>query len=282
MKPANPTTIGQRIRWARNNAGLTQQQVADHFGIARVSVTQWEGDKTAPESDKYPELARLLDVPVEWLIAQTGPVPVSKELLSTLESSTAPRRVKVISSFDPDTYEQSDDDPSWTGVGAGRVDGRLNFKAALPGGMAEIAASTGAGLGKVDDDRAVRIMAQGIAAGHPVVNEWVIPNSYVRNGLGARPSEVIILPVVGHSMEPLLRANDRILVDTSQNVWMGDAVYVISDGDSILRVKTVKKVTSSNPPRYRIVSEANPNDPETLDHDQFQIVGRVVGRFSQM
>lgn len=83
-------------------------------------------------------------------------------------------------------------------------------------------------------------------------------------------------------MEPMLKANDRVLVDISQNTWLGDAVYVIDDGDTVLRAKTIKKVTASNPPQYRIVSEAAPEEVEVLTADQFKIVGRVVGRFTRM
>lgn len=55
-------TLGSRIRAARLAAKLTQQQVADHFGIKRVNVTQWEGDTTRPDGYRLPDLARLLGV----------------------------------------------------------------------------------------------------------------------------------------------------------------------------------------------------------------------------
>jgi transcriptional regulator with XRE-family HTH domain len=55
-------TLGSRIRAARKAANLTQQQVADHFGIKRVNVTQWESDTTRPDGYRLPDLARLLQV----------------------------------------------------------------------------------------------------------------------------------------------------------------------------------------------------------------------------
>ncbi|WP_081784773.1 helix-turn-helix domain-containing protein [Nitratireductor aquibiodomus] len=50
-------TIGSRIKQARASRGLTQKQVADHFGIQRVSVTQWESDTTTPDVERIPALA---------------------------------------------------------------------------------------------------------------------------------------------------------------------------------------------------------------------------------
>lgn len=266
-------TLGARLKFARTAAKLKQHEVAKHFGIKRENVSQWESDTTKPDVEKFPALELLYRTSISWLIEGVGEPP-------SPENRDGEKR--LVSSFDPDQPDNEEFDADWSGDGAGLVNGHLNFNARWPGGLPEIAARAGAGVGAIEDDRGVRISAHGIATGHPVVNEWVIPNGYIRNGLGARPSEVIILPVVGHSMEPILRANDRVLVDTSQNIWMGDAVYVIDDGDTVLRVKTVQKVTSSNPPKFRIVSEASPDKFETLEAGQFHIVGRVVGRFSQM
>lgn len=67
--------LGSRIRAARRAAGLTQQQVADHFDIKRVNVTQWEGDTTKPDGYRIPELAKILGVSVEWLRDGAGNGP---------------------------------------------------------------------------------------------------------------------------------------------------------------------------------------------------------------
>lgn len=72
-------TIGSRIKTARQARGLTQQQVADHFGIRRVSVTQWESDTTTPTVERLSELAMLLGVTPEWLLSQTGAGPAIVE-----------------------------------------------------------------------------------------------------------------------------------------------------------------------------------------------------------
>lgn len=190
--------------------------------------------------------------------------------------------LRLIESFSPEDPDP-EFDPDWEErSGAAIVDGILRFTGNIPGSQPELAAHAGAGLGKLDDQRDGRVNHGGIVSGHVVKDEWVLPHAYVRNALDAQPTQVVILPVIGHSMEPMLFANDRILVDVSQNVWVGDAVYVIDDGDMVLRAKTIRKVTASNPPEYRIISEATPNESDTLTADQFRIVGRVVGRITKM
>jgi len=70
-------TLGERIRYAREAARLTQAAVAKHFGIARVSVTQWESNTTKPDIDRIGDLADLLNTSAEWLLKRDGYPPLT-------------------------------------------------------------------------------------------------------------------------------------------------------------------------------------------------------------
>lgn len=72
-------TIGERLKWARKRAGLTQPGVAKKFGISRNAVSLWESDKTAPEADKLSVLAVLFRVSIEWLWTGRGSPEVTAE-----------------------------------------------------------------------------------------------------------------------------------------------------------------------------------------------------------
>lgn len=63
-------TLGGRIRRLREAAGLTLQQIGDHFRppISRGAVAQWERDETRPDQDKLVELAEKLRVTVDELL----------------------------------------------------------------------------------------------------------------------------------------------------------------------------------------------------------------------
>jgi len=69
------SSLGERIRIARVAAGLTQNDIAKHFGIARPNVTQWESGTTRPDQDRLPELAKLLNVSLDWLLNDAGEPP---------------------------------------------------------------------------------------------------------------------------------------------------------------------------------------------------------------
>ncbi|ABS12950.1 helix-turn-helix domain-containing protein [Brucella anthropi] len=85
-------TIGDRIRRARTQKGFTQQQLADHFGIARVSVTQWENNTTQPGSDKLIGLTELLGGDAEWYITGHGMPPISDGVRIAVKQSGHPKR----------------------------------------------------------------------------------------------------------------------------------------------------------------------------------------------
>ncbi len=64
--------IGRRIAQARKEAGLSQQAVANRFGISRAAVAQWENGDTFPGSSKLEGLADVLGVSLEWIATGRG------------------------------------------------------------------------------------------------------------------------------------------------------------------------------------------------------------------
>jgi transcriptional regulator with XRE-family HTH domain len=64
-------SLGQRIKERRKELGLTQEELARHFGISREAVQQWEKEDspTKPKGERLTELARLLEADVQWLLA---------------------------------------------------------------------------------------------------------------------------------------------------------------------------------------------------------------------
>lgn len=271
--------VAGEIRRLRSLAGYNQSAFSKALGYKTPSG--WQRYESAEEYNAG-YLDRDIVAKMEPHLVGKGSPPITRDEVWALAGPEfKPVRRLAALSFDPDVNEP-EYDPDWDGNGAALVNGTLAYERKLEGGHPEVAAAPGMGLGQMDD-RSARVVSNGIVTGHPVTNEWVIPSNYIRNALDAQPSQVLIMPVIGHSMEPMLKTNDRVMVDVSQNIWLGDAVYIIDDGDGVLQAKTVKKVLSSHPPCYRIVSESTPDEePVIRKFDEFRIVGRVVGRITRM
>lgn len=244
--------------------GRTNADMIAATGADKSNVSRWK-DGTEPSTEYLEKLAGLFDTTVAGLYA-----PPPRQIVYTGDDPAAPR---------PDEMAEFTDDD---GVGAAAfVNGMVVFQGKLPGSQPETMAKGGAGLGQIVDSGVARIQSNGIASGHAVAAEWVIPPSYLRHGLGGQPNATIIVPVIGHSMEPRLNEGDRLIVDVSQNEWIGDAIYLIDDGGTVFQAKTLRKVTSSYPPRYLVISEADREHPDERAATEFRIVGRVVGRISR-
>jgi transcriptional regulator with XRE-family HTH domain len=60
--------IAARIRTARHDRGLTQDQLAAAVGVSRSAVAQWETGRTGQLTGNLSRIARTLEVGVEHLM----------------------------------------------------------------------------------------------------------------------------------------------------------------------------------------------------------------------
>lgn len=73
-----PASLPDRLKLARKNAGLTQQEVADALHQDQSTVAHWErGGKTKPSPDKVEAFARLTGVDAEWVLYGRGKGPAA-------------------------------------------------------------------------------------------------------------------------------------------------------------------------------------------------------------
>ncbi len=61
-------TLGEKIKNARKNAGLTQEQMAEKLMISRPAITKWESDKGIPDIENLKAISKLLDVSLDYLL----------------------------------------------------------------------------------------------------------------------------------------------------------------------------------------------------------------------
>lgn len=66
--------IGSLLKEARKAKNLSQQQVADHFGISKSAVSQWESDITRPDRDKSRGLAKLYGLALDMVLPDENDV----------------------------------------------------------------------------------------------------------------------------------------------------------------------------------------------------------------
>ncbi len=71
--------IGERIKKCRQEAGWSQEKVAQQLGVSRQSVTKWESGQSAPSTSNLFQLAKLFGTTVDFLTKEDPPEESPKE-----------------------------------------------------------------------------------------------------------------------------------------------------------------------------------------------------------
>ncbi len=64
-------TIGERIKSARKQAGMTQQELAERLETSYVGISLWESGKRRPKPESLKRIAEVLNIPTAFF-TETG------------------------------------------------------------------------------------------------------------------------------------------------------------------------------------------------------------------
>ncbi|MGX7163515.1 helix-turn-helix domain-containing protein [Enterococcus massiliensis] len=74
--------IGAKLKEARNQAGLTQEKVAENIQVSRQTISNWENEKSFPDIVSVIKLSNLYSVSLDNLLKG------DQEMMDHLEKST--------------------------------------------------------------------------------------------------------------------------------------------------------------------------------------------------
>lgn len=61
-------TLGEKLKDARKQAGLSQEQLAEKLAVSRSAVAKWETDKGIPDVANLKAISKLLNVSIDYLL----------------------------------------------------------------------------------------------------------------------------------------------------------------------------------------------------------------------
>lgn len=102
--------MGQRIKEARLNMGITQTKLAELIGVAAAEISQYESGKRKPRWDKFPKLLDVLNVSADEILGrevsvvsedEDYKVKLAKRDLQIIEALKQNPKLYKILSFDP-------------------------------------------------------------------------------------------------------------------------------------------------------------------------------------
>ena len=61
-------TFGEKLKNARKEAGLSQEQLAEKLSVSRSAVAKWEADNGMPDVNNLKAMASLLNTSIDYLL----------------------------------------------------------------------------------------------------------------------------------------------------------------------------------------------------------------------
>ena len=67
-------TLGEKIKGARKQCGLSQEQLAKKMAVSRSAVAKWEANNGLPDMDNLKSLVAMLNVSIDYLLDNGAPI----------------------------------------------------------------------------------------------------------------------------------------------------------------------------------------------------------------
>lgn len=238
--------LGNRIRYYREKAGLTLEQLSERSGVDVGTISALENRDSSRSKFATP-IAKGLGMTVEMLEDESLDLDVSSLLLSPATVSPRPPAVRPPAVVQPIPHEAP-------------IDGYIRLQHLSP------QPSMGEGAEVCDPVHIVQHL--------DVLESWVLQKIGCTD-----PRRVKILTGCGQSMRPTINDQDLVFVDTAQNIIEVPGIYVL-DVCGRLLLKRVLILSTGVLILKSDNSEEFP-DEERIDFktagDTIHVAGRVKG-----
>lgn len=81
-------SLGSSLSKARKKRGLTQEEVAEHLGVSRQTISKWEVDETLPDICQFKHLAQLYRVTLDELLEYDAEVEEIQRVIQHTSEET--------------------------------------------------------------------------------------------------------------------------------------------------------------------------------------------------
>lgn len=83
------TTFGERLRQLRIEKDLTQEELANHFGLHKTRISQYELNKRQADDDLKKKFSDYFNVSIDYLLCNSDIRESAEQLLKNKKSTIA-------------------------------------------------------------------------------------------------------------------------------------------------------------------------------------------------
>lgn len=80
--------IGSKLKKARNENGLTQEQMADALGVSRQTISNWENNKSYPDIISVIKMSEIYSISLDHLLKEDDSMNRKQTYMEYLEETT--------------------------------------------------------------------------------------------------------------------------------------------------------------------------------------------------
>lgn len=243
VKPAELPEWALQITALRESLKINQAELARRMSCSAMTISRWERGLLQPSAENYIHLGNLGNKTQAWFFWERAGIQPAK-VVGALRGAPGFRKSGEV--LQKQTSQQ---------IGAGSNDGHRNFTVPLLRGFV-------ATHGLEGDKRSLRTI--------PAKNTVSVPGKWCPN-----PDYTSLLPVKGHTLEPLIRDGDIIAVDSfqaeRQNLY--GSLVVASNQKQGLSVAYLRRFGTVDV----LEGESRAFEPVILDKpSRWRIVGKVL------
>lgn len=108
-------------------------------------------------------------------------------------------------------------------------------------------------------------------------SDWVMPANLLAQRTKAPPEKIKVFQVTENFMEPHFKRGEYVMLDLTDRTPSPPGAFVISDGFGYM-VRHCEFIPKSNPPQTKISATDKSFEPQILEADDFEIIGRVIAK----
>jgi len=242
-------TVGQKIREARDNAGLKQPELAAKLGWGQSRISNYERNVREPGLDDLRDIAKALNVDIGFFISGTSLVPPIVAGKISNYDSRQDFLDSMVTESNAQHYGGFELWDSKTPLHADEV--------ALPFYM-EVELSAGAGSEVQREEGGFKLR---------------FAKSTLRKS-SVQPEHAACVKITGDSMEPVLPDGSTVGIDTNDKNIKDGKMYAI-DHDGMLRVKMLYRLPGGG---LRVKSYNSHEYPDETYTPEQAIAIKVIGK----
>lgn len=111
----------------------------------------------------------------------------------------------------------------------------------------------------------------------PPEDSWIIPAEILSARTQTPPEKIKIFKIEESLMEPEFKRGEHVLIDLSDSKPSPPSTFIISDGFGVM-LRNCDYIPNSNPAEIRISASSAGFQTQTLQEQDFNIIGRVIAK----